>query len=271
MVTLTARDPQGRPLAGQRILLEFVSPTATGARLSANDVTTAADGRATVNVTAPPRSQAGDVITVSLTPIGSNFDNTATRTFTIGVTPSNPSRPVASFTFTPGTPEVGQTVSFDASPSTDEGTQCLEQCTYFWDFGGRHDAERERDGANVRRGRRRRRDADRAGPPGCAFAPGDPDRRGSHDAGACCGHHRLADREPAARRRIEFDGLGSTTAPGVSIVEYTWVWGDGSSNTVTSSAQTKHSFSSAATYVVRLTIRDRLGRTATTTVTVPIV
>ena len=103
VVTVTARGSNGQPLGNQRSMVGFVSPSASGAALSVNDVTTSADGRAVFNVIAPPRSAAGDVLTVSLTPVGSNFDNAAVRTFTIALTPSNPSAPVPSFTFTPAT------------------------------------------------------------------------------------------------------------------------------------------------------------------------
>jgi len=43
--------------------------------------------------------------------------------------------PVASFTVSPAAVNIGQSVTFDASTSTDEGQICDSKCTYQWDFG----------------------------------------------------------------------------------------------------------------------------------------
>jgi hypothetical protein len=47
------------------------------------------------------------------------------------ILPINPNL-VANFTFTPPSPQVGQTVAFDAATSTNNGTACLTLCTYEW-------------------------------------------------------------------------------------------------------------------------------------------
>jgi PKD repeat protein len=68
---------------------------------------------------------------------------------------------------------------------------------------------------------------------------------------------------------LNFDGSGSAAvAVGATIVEYTWTWGDGTA--ASSGAQTTHTYSAAGTYVVRLTVRDSLGRTGTVTVSVTV-
>jgi PKD repeat protein len=72
---------------------------------------------------------------------------------------------------------------------------------------------------------------------------------------------------------LAFDASGSTTGNGATITEYTWIWGDNTSNTVTSSSQTTHTYATtlpAGTYIVRLIVRDNLGRTATTTLSVTV-
>jgi microbial collagenase len=71
---------------------------------------------------------------------------------------------------------------------------------------------------------------------------------------------------------LNFDAGGSTAATGTTIVRYNWVWGDGTS-TETTDPQIAHVFSTGlpvGTYVVRLTVRDSLGRTATTTASVTV-
>ncbi|MDP2390280.1 MAG: PKD domain-containing protein [Acidobacteriota bacterium] len=67
---------------------------------------------------------------------------------------------------------------------------------------------------------------------------------------------------------INFDASGSTSAN--PIVEYKFNWGDGTSEELQPGPINRHRFSRAGTYVVRLTIKDSLGRTATTTVNVTI-
>jgi PKD repeat protein len=42
---------------------------------------------------------------------------------------------VAAFTFLPAAPQVMQTVTFDASTTTNNTTACGTQCTYAWNFG----------------------------------------------------------------------------------------------------------------------------------------
>lgn len=60
---------------------------------------------------------------------------------------------------------------------------------------------------------------------------------------------------------INFDASGSvSTNP---IVEYKFNWGDGSSEELQPGPVNKHRFTRAGTYIVRLTIKDSLGRTAT--------
>jgi len=52
------------------------------------------------------------------------------------------------------------------------------------------------------------------------------------------------------------------------IVEYRFSYGDGTPDDIGSSPTQSHRFTAALTYVVRLTIRDSLGRTATSTISV---
>ena len=50
------------------------------------------------------------------------------------ILPTNPNL-VAAFTFTPASPRILETVTFDASTSTNGGTACGSNCTYSWNFG----------------------------------------------------------------------------------------------------------------------------------------
>src|SRR4051812_11769439 len=69
VVTITARDPQGRPLVGQRITLALASNTPQGASLSQSEVVTGSTGQATFMVTAPVVGSTGNIV-VTATPVG---------------------------------------------------------------------------------------------------------------------------------------------------------------------------------------------------------
>lgn len=262
-ITVSARGAQGQPLANLRIALGFVSPSASGGELSANEVTTAADGNAVFTVTAPPSTVPGDSLRIALTPVGTNSDNASTRTVGLVLTPSNPSAPNGTFTNTPTTPALNETVSFDASQTTDGGAYCYDVCTYAWDFG---------DGSTGT-GRTVTRAFSTSGARPVTLTVRDA-------AGAVSVVTRtvtvaapsapvaaitMSPTTATAGATMNFEGGGSTVGSGATIVEYTWSWGDGSSNTVGSAAQASHVFNSAGSYVVRLTVRDSMGRTATAT------
>jgi PKD repeat protein len=69
---------------------------------------------------------------------------------------------------------------------------------------------------------------------------------------------------------VFFNGSPSTAAGGATITQYTWDFGDGTTES-TSSANTSHAYAVAErAYVVRLTVTDSAGRTGTTTQTVDV-
>lgn len=134
VISVIARDAQGRPVANQRMTIGLSSGAAAA---SASEVITDASGRATFSITAPTMGSvvSGNQLVIFLTPIGGNFDNAAARSLSIAlIGPSNTTLPNASFTVSPAVPEVNQLASFDATPTTDEGAQCLDACTYTWNF-----------------------------------------------------------------------------------------------------------------------------------------
>jgi PKD repeat protein len=66
---------------------------------------------------------------------------------------------------------------------------------------------------------------------------------------------------------ILFDGSGSTAYTGTTISSYTWVFGDGTTGV---GIKSSHTYLTAGTYTVRLTVADNTGaaHTATTTATI---
>jgi PKD repeat protein len=135
VVTVRASDAQGRPVVGQRLSLSL-SPTSVTA-LSATDVTTDRDGRATFAVAAPSLTTVvpNNRFVIAATPVGDNSANAAPRIITIMlVGTSNATLPVPAFTWAPQTPEFNKLVTLDATATTDEGVRCMDECTYTWDF-----------------------------------------------------------------------------------------------------------------------------------------
>lgn len=92
----------------------------------------------TASTLAQPVSQ---VVTISVTPMDAgDFRSWISREIDIELVPQGvilPTNPnlTAAFTFTPTAPKAFETVSFDATTSTNSGTACLNSCSYSWDFG----------------------------------------------------------------------------------------------------------------------------------------
>jgi hypothetical protein len=135
VITIIVRDASGQPM--QNVQLRV---SANGGQLSAGQISTGVDGRATVNFTAPltltPGFDPGTVVRVFATPIGTNFDNSVERSVAIRLVPPAviqvPGAPVAAFQFGPQSPTAGQVVLFDASASFDPNGTIV---TYEWDWG----------------------------------------------------------------------------------------------------------------------------------------
>src|SRR4026208_327534 len=134
VVTVIARDPSNRPIVGQRLILSLGSNSATGAILSSSEGTTNSHGTATFSVSAPTSGSMGNSILVIASPVGTDANNTNTRIMSIAVNPSNATAPNPLFTWNPPSPDMGQTVTFDASTTVDEGARCTS-CSFIWDFG----------------------------------------------------------------------------------------------------------------------------------------
>ena len=69
---------------------------------------------------------------------------------------------------------------------------------------------------------------------------------------------------PTPGQTVQFNATGSSGAAGASISTYQWDFGDGST-TESSSPTASHAYSTAGTYVARLTVTDSAGRTGTAT------
>jgi PKD repeat protein len=260
VVTLTARDPQGRPVAGQRLTLSLPVNSPSGAALSATDVVTNAGGQVVFTVNAPIAGSLGN-ITIYAVPFGTDANNNSIRTIAIDALPQNSTVPVPSFIFTPNGPEVGQLVTFDASGTQDEGRPCTDQCTFAWDFGTEGTATgrivthtfqaggsivvtlKVTDSANTVGTSQRTISIVAPGPATVAFS--------------------VSPVSPIAGQTATFTSL-TTPAVNHRIVSFVWTWGDGAASTTTASS-IQHVYDQAKTYPVTLTVTDDLGQSATVT------
>ena len=127
IVTVTVRDASNSPVEGQRLSVA----TDIGS-VTESEVVTDGSGRATFAFVAPASGVSGNAALIQVVPIGANTDAAIPRTLTISFTGAPPS---PAFTVTPPAPVQSTSARFDASSTTDEGTVCLDACTYDWDFG----------------------------------------------------------------------------------------------------------------------------------------
>jgi PKD repeat protein len=212
---------------------------------------------------------AAGAYTITLT-VTDSRGGIATRTGSVVIT-----QQVPTFTVSPSAAMIQQTVTVDASETRDEGVLCGDACTYEWDFG---------DGA-TERGRVETHAYESTGTYTITL-------RVTYRSGGVAtttrtiiitaptftvGSILFSPTAPRSGQVINFDAGGFTVGVGATIEEYTWIWGDGTTET-TSSAQAQHTYtipapvlpatSNSVTFVVRVTVRDSLDRTQTTTATV---
>ena len=189
----------------------------------------------------------------------------AISTQTITVAPGDP--PTVSFTSSPSNPGVNTTIFFNASNSKPASGRTL--VSYDWDFGKGSTGK----GVTVSK---------------AYDAPGTytVTLKATDDAGAFANATQNITVGAAASlptavltasptsgvttsRDVFFDMSGSRPA-GAPITEYRLVWGDNTADYVGTSTSAAHRFSTAGTYVIRLTVTDAEGNKGTTTVTVTV-
>jgi PKD repeat protein len=278
-IAVVARNENSQPLSGVPLRIETVVEGALAdiGRLSAKNVTTGGDGRASVVYTAPEGPVAGNtqedesVVTVVATPVGTNFSNALPRSVEIRLMPSGEilppaGRAVARFSFAPTTPSEGQDVAFDGSASVDcpAGVASEEQClavgsrsglTYSWDFG---------DGTTGSGARVTHRYT-KSGAYSVSLTV--VNQRGSTGtmtqfvnvgvSAAPTAAFSFSPTNPEVDQSVFFNAGASTAGPGRTIVSYRWTFGDGGTG---SGLTVRHRFTKPGTWTVTLTVTDDLGK-----------
>jgi hypothetical protein len=237
-------------------------------RLSTRDLTTSSDGTATVTYFAPaplspPRDSGEDVVTIVVTPLlGGDSRGLLGRQLDIRLVPQGviiPNFPlVPLFTTSNASPQAFNPVVFNATTSTRNGVQCLDECGYTWTFG---------DGTSAN-GRIVEKTYTSAGQflvylrinDQYAHMDSAPQTVTVGASTAITGTLTVSPTPVRVGVASQISALG-ITGPS-PIVEYRFSFGDASPDQVGSSATATHTYSATGTYTVRVTVRDAVGRTA---------
>jgi chitodextrinase len=274
LVTVMAYDKNGKPLRNVSLRSEIVvgGVIADFGTLSARSIVTGSDGRATLVYTAPaaPAGPAVDnntTVSISVTPLGTDYANSLARIATIRLVPPGivvpPDGLQPYFTFTPSAPLDHQAVLFDACNDPTRAACAPANnpiATYSWNFGdGRSSSGRTTSHAYDEAGTYivTLRVTDQLGRSGSTTQ--------SVTVSAAAGPTAAFESspgDPLINQPVNFNGGTSRAQPGHQIVSYAWDFGDG---TFGSGQTTSHSYSLPRSYKVILTVTDDTGKTATAT------
>ena len=254
ILTVTSRDPDNRPRAGQRLTVVVVGGTP-----SQESVTTNSDGRATFAVTAPAQNVIvpGNQIVVAVTPVGENADNALPRRVSIALMGvSNSTAPAPAFTVAPQNPEINQVATFDATTTTDEGAQCLDNCSYAWNFDDGTTATGRVVTHSFTVARAYNVELTVTDAAGLVVAirqlvtpsmPAEPTVT-----------LNVSPNPPVVNQQATFNAVG-TAAVNHQVVRYEWNFGDGS-NTTTVGGNVAHTYTARGIYSATVRAIDDLGR-----------
>ena len=217
-------------------------------------------------------AQAATTVTIGVTPTSSgDFRGELTRQIDLNLVPQGiilPTNPnlIANFTFAPATPLVLQSVTFDASTSTNGGVACNLNCTYAWTFGdGSTAAGQTISHAFVKSGTYlvALNVTDSRG----AIATSSKPVTVAPPAAPTTVDFTISPANAGTNQTIFFNASASRAAPGRTLVSYEWDFGKG---TTGSGVTVTKSYETPGTYTVTLKVTDDAGAigSASKTVTV---
>jgi PKD repeat protein len=292
-LTITSRDSNGNIEPNVDIRVEAMSGgqiVDVVGRLSAKNVKTGGDGRATLTYTAPntPPNQLSDSgnqgVTLAAIPAGYDYNNAVVRSVQIRLVPQGvvlpeSGFPLPKFTYSPVAPGEAQDVNFDASTSI---AACLRNpadpnnaasCTpadgtitsYQWDFGNGQTASGVRVTTRF--------------PTNGIYAVKlivTNDRGFSNQVSQNVTvttvpnptvAFELSPSAPGVGQQVFFDANASQASSGRTISRYDWNFGDGHFG---SGVTESHRFDRAGSFAITLTVTDSAGRTGTATKSVTV-
>jgi PKD repeat protein len=236
--------------------------------LSAAQVTTDANGHATLFYTAPGFNEDVSQATIYVSPL-QNGDVANVRSDSIRVGLIGPAVPVPSFTMSNPNPAVLEAVQFDASATKVNGTLCSTACSYIWDFGdGSNNIGATTNGIVIQH---------TYSTPGpylvtlTVTAPSGTSASLTQTLTVALPAPPVAafdpiPASPTAPATVTFDASRSTVGPGATITSYVWTFGDGTPGATTTDPAVSHPYNAAGSYNATLYVVDSLGRRSATTV-----
>ena len=282
LVTVTSHDSNGRPLRNVSLRTEIMvdGVRADFGSLSARNIVTDTNGRATLMYTAPalPAGPAVDtpitVVNISVVPIGSDYGNATSRVATIRLVPPGTVVPADGLTpyFTTSTDEATdhQVIAFTACSDPDRGACAPPNnpiVSYSWNFGDGHTGT----------GRNASHAFDTPGTYVVTLTVADQYARTASvtqtvDVAGGTTPNVVLTFSPAAPvvgQFVNFNAAATRPAPGRTIRTYEWDFGDGFQKTTTT-ATTSHDYLQAGNFNVTLVVTDDAGRIGTGTVAVAV-
>jgi PKD repeat protein len=286
-LTITTRDSNGKIQPNVDLRVESVAGgqiVDTVGRLSAKNVKTGGDGRATLTYTAPnyPPNQLSDsgnmLVTLAAIPAGYDYHNAVVRDVLIRLVPQGQVlpqayAPVANFTFSPTKPAEGADVAFDGSSSViscnpdpsdpNDTTKCREAggtAIYQWDFGNGQTGSGVRPTVRFSRGGTYVVTLVVTNDRGMNSNPRQKEVTVEVVADPTA-VFELSPAGPGVNQQVFFDANGSKALGGRTISRYDWTFGDGGSG---SGVTESHRYSRAGSFMVTLTVTDSAGKTGTT-------
>jgi PKD repeat protein len=199
-------------------------------------------------------------VTLTVTDIA-GLKGSRSKTVSVGTSGA----PAASFVFSPDAPGIGESIVFNASGSTAVAPRVI--VSYDWQFG----TDRTGSGMVIVK------NYDTAGTYIVSLTVTDDAGNtatatqsvtvGTSSPGGLTAAFTFSPTDPTPGAVVNFNAATSTSAD--PIVSYKWDFGDG--GTASSTQPTRsHTFTTAGTFVVTLTIQDSKGRTATKTTEVAV-
>ncbi|MGE3508155.1 MAG: PKD domain-containing protein [Vicinamibacterales bacterium] len=280
-IVVSVKGPDGKGVPNQSLRLQTAvnGSIQDYGMLSARSAVTNADGRATVVYTAPPPPPSlggsGNLVSIGVTPVGSNFQTATTFSTDIRLLPPGEvlppaTAPTARFAVSPTPVLAGIATNFDASAScaSQTGTCTTAGITSFvWSFG---------DGSA---GTGMTTTHTFAAQGAYTVSLTVTNDRGLSTTTTQTVSAGLSANPTAAfvvtpddvrvGVAANFNADITTPAPGRRIVQYSWNFGDGTP-TVSTSFITQHTYTAPGTYTVVLSVMDDAGQKGTATATVTV-
>jgi PKD repeat protein len=281
-IAVTARDPNGKGISALSMRLGMVvnGVVQDYGILSARTVVTGADGRATAIYTAPPpppsiSGGAGNFVSISVTPIGSNYQTANSVTAEVRLVPPGvvlppAGTPTAKFTW-PTPISAGVAGTFDASSSCPTAVACSSTIgitSFAWNFG---------DGG-MGTGQNTQHTFGLAGTYTVTLTVTNDRGVSALFSGAVIvvatdlpkAVFVASPTDPTTSTPVSFNASGSTAAPGHALKAYIWDFGQGQGEVPGQKVMPPLRYPSVGSYQVTLTVVDDLDQRATTSVAITV-